>query len=71
VLPALLLGGKYLFDTWPIPGYTGVLLRIMGIGAAFAVVGLLFLKSGLAAETQGAGTSDSGESEAGGTAPPG
>lgn len=46
VLPALLIGEKYLFESLEFGGYTGMLFRAALAAATFAAVGYLFLKPG-------------------------
>ena len=46
VLTALLIGEKYVFDTWQFGPYTSLLLRLGLAIATFAAVGFLFLKPG-------------------------
>lgn len=44
LLPAWLVGGKWLVETLGIGGYTGMLLKALLIAAGFAAVGLLVIK---------------------------
>ena len=53
VLPALLIGEKYIFDHWHFGAYTDLLLKAGAALATFAAVGFLFLRQGNAAEEQG------------------
>lgn len=46
VLTGLLIGEKYVFDTWYFGPYTGLLLKLGLAIATFAAVGFLFLKPG-------------------------
>lgn len=57
VLTALLIGEKYVFDTWHFGPYTGLALKLGLTVATFAGVGFLFLKPGPPRETPGAGES--------------
>ena len=46
VLPALLVGEKYIFDNWHFGAYTDLLFKAGGALATFAAVGFLFLRQG-------------------------
>jgi hypothetical protein len=46
VLPALLIGEKYLFDHWHFGAYTDLLLKAGLALATFPAIGFLFLKPG-------------------------
>lgn len=63
LLPAILFGEKYLFDTFHFGPYTDLLFKAVLLAAPFPVIGLVFLKpeTGADAEASAAATADPAE----------